>query len=218
MNTTKHLTLNIATSWVGTKTLGPGIRSAVWVQGCPFRCPGCISPQWLTNQPARLVTPEVLASELISDPLVTGLTFSGGEPFLQAKALAELARLARASRDLNIICFSGYTLKQLRELPGSSGAKKLISQVDVLIDGPFIQRLNDNHGMRGSSNQVIHFLTDRLRGFDFEGSPRSTEIHISDGEMMFVGVPPKGVVNSVIQRLDQETPEGLLIGGHDERT
>src|SRR5512146_912679 len=97
--------LNVAAICPTTRALGPGVRAVVWVQGCAFHCPGCIAPDWIPIRPARLVKPEALAEELLADPEVTGLTFSGGEPMLQASALARLARAARNMRDVDIICF-----------------------------------------------------------------------------------------------------------------
>ena len=69
--------------------------------------------------------------------------------------------------------------------------------MDVLIDGPYDEKKNDNRGMRGSSNQRILHLTERLKAYDFQNQPRQTEIHLSDGEMLFVGVPPRGVIPGV---------------------
>lgn len=210
MLTTTKYSLNIAASCVGTQALGPGTRSVVWVQGCPFRCPGCISPQWIQNKKARLVPIDALVEELLADPGVSGFTFSGGEPFAQAEGLAELINQARKYRDLSLICFTGYYLKDLELLAGEPGIWDLLSQIDVLIDGPYEKELNDNRGMRGSSNQKIHHLTDRLRCYDFENQPRNAEIYIRDGELLFVGVPPQGVINQVVndvRRFDYSNKE-----------
>lgn len=199
MGSSNKYLLNIAATCAGTNALGPGFRSAIWVQGCPFNCKGCISPQWIPIKSARLVAVEVLVEKLLFNPFVEGFTISGGEPFLQAEGLAELMRQARRKRDLSLICFTGYRLDQLQTLSTTNGVSDLLSQVDVLIDGPYIEELNDNRGLRGSSNQVIHHLTDRLKHFDLETQPRNAEIHIRDGEMMFVGVPPQGVIPRVVR-------------------
>jgi anaerobic ribonucleoside-triphosphate reductase activating protein len=193
--------LNVAASCVGTKALGPGLRSVVWVQGCPFRCAGCISPQWIPDKENRLVAVDVLATELLADPDISGFTFSGGEPFLQAAGLAALISEARKQRDLTLICFTGYLLNDLESLAGNPGIWDLLSQIDVLIDGPYNKELNDNRGLRGSSNQKIHHLTDRLKNYDFENQPRNAEIYIRDGEMLFVGVPPRDMVTHVAHDL-----------------
>jgi anaerobic ribonucleoside-triphosphate reductase activating protein len=128
--------------------------------------------------------------QLLSDASVTGLTFSGGEPMLQAAALARLARLVKAKRDVDIICFSGFPRAYLETNPPGPGVNDLFDQIDVLIDGPYIERWNDNRGLRGSSNQKIHYLTDRLKNVDLNTQPRRAEINLTDGHAMLVGVPP----------------------------
>ncbi|WP_250285213.1 MULTISPECIES: 4Fe-4S single cluster domain-containing protein [unclassified Frankia] len=191
--------LNVAATCRLTHALGPGPRAAVWVQGCPFRCAGCVAPEWIPDRPARLVAPAELAAELCSVPGLTGLTFSGGEPMSQAAGLAELARHARALRpeqDLSLICFTGYRLERLRHSPPNAGVADLLAQVDVLIDGRYVASRDDNRGLRGSGNQRIHHLTGRLRGggYDFEGRLRTTEIMIADGEVLMVGIPASGLL------------------------
>jgi anaerobic ribonucleoside-triphosphate reductase activating protein len=183
--------LNIAHICSATKALGPGLRAVVWVQGCCFRCSGCIAPEWIPYRIANLVSPEFLAEKLLANPAIEGLTFSGGEPMLQAAGLAMLAQIARKKRDISIICYTGFTLEQLQQNPPGPGVSGLLSEVDVLIDGLYIAALNDNRGLRGSVNQRVHFLSDRLKGFDFENCPRTMEIHISGGEALLVGIPSK---------------------------
>ncbi len=194
--------LNVAATCSGTRTLGPGLRAVVWVQGCPIRCPGCIAPNWIPLRPIRLVSPEELVEELLQLPEVTGLTFSGGEPMLQAGGLARLARLARQERELSIICFTGFRLETLEKTPPVPGVRDLLDQVDVLIDGPYIERMNDNHGLRGSLNQRIHYLTGRLSGIDLEKEARKAEIKVQDGQVMLVGVPPIGLEKAFHKALD----------------
>lgn len=195
--------LNVAAVCPATRSLGPGLRAVVWVQGCFFHCPGCVAPDWIPIRPARMVKLDELVEELLADPSVTGLTFSGGEPMLQAAGLARLARLARQARDLDIICFSGFTLAHLRRVPPGPGVEDLLEQVDVLIDGPYIEQLNDNRGLRGSSNQQIHYLTDRLKGYDLAAQPRRAEIRIEDDEAMLVGVPPVRLKDAFNQAVEQ---------------
>ncbi|MFC5822271.1 4Fe-4S single cluster domain-containing protein [Nonomuraea insulae] len=185
--------LNVAATCVGTSVLGPGRRSAVWVQGCPFRCPGCMAPDWIPDQPARLVEPAPLVAELLSDPGVTGLTFSGGEPMEQAAGLAEVARLARLVRDVTVICFTGHRLERLR---ARAGVRDLLAQVDVLIDGRYVAALDDGAGLRGSANQRVHHLTGRLAAHDFTHGARRAEIRVRDEEVLLVGVPPPGLLDA----------------------
>ncbi len=195
--------LNIAATCTATHALGPGVRAVVWVQGCPHACPGCLAPDWIPMRPARCVAPEDLVTEVLAHPQVTGLTFSGGEPMMQAVGLARLIRLARQQRPLSLICFSGFTLAQLRSDPPGPGVADLLGETDVLIDGRYIAAQNDNRGLRGSRNQHIHYLTDRLAAFNFAAEPRQVEIQVGNGHALLVGVPPHGVVPLVEQAIER---------------
>ncbi|NPV75457.1 MAG: radical SAM protein [Anaerolineae bacterium] len=200
--------LKIAASCIGVSTLGPGLRSVVWVQGCPFHCPGCIAPGWVPfDAPAAEISPQDLAQVLLTDLQVSGLTLSGGEPFAQAEGLAALVSYARQRRELDVICFSGYRFETLLNHPPSPGVFDLLDQIDLLIDGPYIESKNDGKGLRGSNNQRFIHLTNRLRGFDFENQPRRAEVSIQNGEVFVVGVPPK----NVLRTLDQVAPGKIEI-------
>ena len=133
---------------------GPGLRFTVFTQGCPHRCPGCHNPG--THDPAggREVSVAELAAELSGNPLTDGLTLSGGEPFCQAAECAALARIAR-ERGLNVWAYTGYTYKRLLagEVPD---ALALLEQVDVLVDGPFVEAEKSYAALfRGSANQRL---------------------------------------------------------------
>lgn len=193
--------LNIAQFWPATHALGPGLRSVAWVQGCNRHCPSCISPEWAPQVDAHVVPVENLAELLISNPNIGGVTFSGGEPMLQAEELAALICLIHQKRDLNIICFTGFTYDQLRQKPGIPGAERLLAEVDVLIDGPYIVEQDDNRGLRGSANQKVHHLTDRLQGYDFETGPRKVEFHIQNNYTMMVGIPAWDVQRTLEQSI-----------------
>jgi anaerobic ribonucleoside-triphosphate reductase activating protein len=183
---------------VGTRALGPGVRSVAWVQGCPFRCQGCIAPEWIPSQSAREVRPADLATELLAHPGVVGLTFSGGEPMAQAAGLAEVIRIARGLRDLTLICFTGYRLTELRARPPGPGVADLLAQTDVLIDGRYVAARNDGRGLRGSSNQQVHMLTGRLAhaAAELAGGPRRTEIRLRGRSALLVGVPGREIAEA----------------------
>lgn len=169
----------------------------MWVQGCPFNCQGCISPDWIPNKITTTISIEDLSDKLLSNPLVDGFVFSGGEPFLQAESLAELIIFSRRERDLTLICYSGFSFEELEINRLKRGIGKLLAEVDVLIDGKYVASLNDNRGLRGSNNQRVHHLTDRLKYYDFETQPRQTEIYVQNGELLFVGVPPTGLITPI---------------------
>ena len=188
--------LNIAAISARTQALGPGTRAVIWVQGCPLHCPGCLAPSWIPFEPAMQRSPQDILKDLDLDA-ISGLTFSGGEPMEQAAGLAALVRLARQKKDLNLICFTGYRYERLLSQPPNAGVLELLAEVDVLIDGPFVQSLNDSVGLRGSSNQRVIHLTSRLRHYDFESASRTVEITVKDGELAFVGVPTPGVLHAL---------------------
>lgn len=183
--------LNLAAFVPQTRVLGPGLRAGVWVQGCPFACPGCIAPEWIPRQPNQLTSISDLARRILSEP-ISGLTISGGEPFLQAPALAELLRLLRQERDLNCIVFSGYTHAMLQRIPR---AAVLLESADLLIDGSYVAARDTGVGLRGSDNQNFHFLTPRLKTIDypFETVARDIELHLQGNDLLVVGIPAHGV-------------------------
>lgn len=199
-----QIDLNIAQIWPATRTLGPGLRSVVWVQGCPRNCPECISPEWIPQTKNTIMKPQDVAALLLANTNVEGITFSGGEPMLQAAGLSELAQAARKQRDINFICFTGYTYQQLLDQPSSSSVHKLLAELDVLIDGPYIASQDNGRGMRGSTNQKVYHLTERLRGHDFETGPRSVEVHIQDNYAMMVGVPTREVLQVIDQTMESK--------------
>ena len=143
----------------GTRALGPGNRYVLWTQGCFHRCPGCISPESRPFIPRLVFSVDDLARDIISREDIDGVTVSGGEAFLQSEALSALFSAVKRERpDLDTIIFTGYTLEEL----SGEDDEALLSLTDVLVDGPFVESLSTGSGLRGSSNQRVIFLTDRL--------------------------------------------------------
>lgn len=133
---------------------GEGIRYVVFVQGCPHHCPGCHNPESHPLDGGRVVDIEVLFKEICENPLLKGLTFSGGEPFCQPEPLAELARLVH-NRGLDVTTYTGYRYEELLQMQ-DQGIAALLAQTDTLIDGPFILEEKDlTLAFRGSRNQRI---------------------------------------------------------------
>lgn len=172
----------------GTTQLGPGLRYAIWVQGCPFNCRGCTTPEGIPMRVNKLISIDDIASSIIANPKINGITISGGEPFMQASKLVTLLDKIHAIRpELDVIVYSGFEIKQL----DWEEAKKLLGLIDVLIDGKYVEKYDDNRGLRGSSNQKIHFLTMRhqhLRSY-FEERARGIDIFIKSNEIQYIGIP-----------------------------
>jgi anaerobic ribonucleoside-triphosphate reductase activating protein len=126
---------------------------------------------------------------------------------LQAAGLAAVIRSARQVRNVSLICFTGFTLANLRVRPPGPGVSELLRETDVLIDGLYVAARNDNRGMRGSGNQRVHYLTDRItsRDYDFESRPRQVEIHVNDGSVLLVGVPAIGFPEAFDKAVDRAT-------------
>jgi len=172
--------------------LGPGERSVIWVQGCHLRCPGCHNPQYLPFVDAAWTTIEELERRFLATTGIEGVTFVGGEPFAQARALGVLAqRIRRAG--LSVMVYSGYTVEQL--VSGvEPDAMWLLYSTDLLMDGPYRQELPTQKPWRGSDNQRLIALSPRYAnevevwnrpvGQDFEVRVRA------DGTLEVLGIPP----------------------------
>ena len=117
---------------------GPGFRTAIFVQGCPYHCEGCHNPDSQPFEGGTVWTLDDVEKKFSGNPLLSGITLSGGEPMEQAAACAELARRAHL-KGLNVWTYSGSTLEKLEERAKTDAdVKKLLAQTDVLVDGPFV--------------------------------------------------------------------------------
>lgn len=181
-----------------TKTLGPYNRFALWVQGCPFSCTECMSPDSQDFNSGLEMSISEIVDLILNEINIEGLTISGGEPFSQANELVELLNIIKEKKDLGIIIYSGYTLQQLRN-KNDSNINKLLEFTDIFIDGQYIDSLNDGISLRGSSNQKIHLLTDRYLDVfnNYYNKPiREIEIHMNNDSMMLVGIPKSFRINN----------------------
>lgn len=132
---------------------GPGIRFTIFVQGCPHNCKGCHNPQTHNFEGGTVTTTEALLEKIKGNPLLDGVTFSGGEPFCQAEALSVLGKEIK-KLGLDIITYTGYTFEKLYEERRQNHWGALLGVTDFLIDGPFILEQKDwEIKFRGSSNQ-----------------------------------------------------------------
>lgn len=138
---------------------GDGLRAMIFTQGCRRKCPGCHNPESWDESAGMVVTLDEIKDELRKFRGQKGITFSGGEPMLQAKQLKNLAAWARRELDWDVWCFTGFTYEKLKELGGDKW--DLVKNLDVLIDGPFILSQRDlSLKFRGSKNQRLIRLKD----------------------------------------------------------
>ncbi|NLE23909.1 MAG: anaerobic ribonucleoside-triphosphate reductase activating protein [Clostridiaceae bacterium] len=143
-------------------TDGPGLRLTLFVQGCERNCQGCHNQSYLPMDGGNLYTTQEIMDIIRRNPILSGVTFSGGEPMLQAEALLPLARMIKeAGFDLAI--YTGYTFEELID-NGNTSVLELLSLADTLIDGPFIlAKKSLKLSFRGSTNQRILNLRDSMK-------------------------------------------------------
>lgn len=133
---------------------GRGLRYSIFMQGCPHHCVGCHNPQTHAYDGGKLVSIEELLKDICKNPLLTGVTFSGGEPFLQAAALSQLGQMIH-KQGLTVTTYTGFYYEKLLSL-GKEEIQKLLDQTDTLVDGPFMIEQKDlSLYFRGSRNQRI---------------------------------------------------------------
>ncbi len=136
---------------------GPGLRTVIWTQGCTRNCPGCHNPQTHSLDGGFEVNIEHIYDQLRNVKLQKGITLSGGDPFLQAEACAQIAKFAH-SMCLDVWCFSGFTYEEITQ-NANPHFSELLKNIDVLVDGPFIEALKSyDLKFKGSKNQRILHL------------------------------------------------------------
>ncbi len=175
---------------------GPGYRAVLWVQGCGRHCPSCFNPSSWSFEINQLLSIDEVVERILANPRNQGVTFSGGEPFTQAPALAEVARRVKA-KGLNIMSFTGFLLGQLMGRQAPVGSQALLEQLDILVDGPFVDYLavNDPKSPVSSSNQSVHIFNPVLRD-SISWASDQVEIHIlKDGSRIVTGYRGQLVVD-----------------------
>jgi len=177
-----------------TEAEGPGRRFALWVQGCPLRCPGCCNPEYLRFDGGTPTPVTELVDEILATPGIEGVTLLGGEPFSHAEGLAELSHQVRLA-GLSVMIFTGNTIDEIRAGGHTDDRhrERLLRECDLLVDGPYL-RENHTTNMRwiGSTNQRVHFLTDRYAHLDdgrWERGGNTLEIRMIGGEITINGFP-----------------------------
>lgn len=143
---------------------GPGIRFTIFTQGCPHKCEGCHNPETHDFESGRLADVDKIYSKIIADPLVKGVTFSGGEPFCQPEPLAYLAKRLK-EKNYHIISYSGYTFEDLfNKSQKNKHIFELLHNIDILIDGKFVMSERSLElRFRGSRNQRIVDVPESLK-------------------------------------------------------
>ncbi len=136
---------------------GPGLRYVLFTQGCPHGCKGCHNPETHSCTGGTLYHGRDIVAAYAENPLLAGITFSGGEPFLQAAALTEVARAVHMAGG-TVVTYTGYCFEHLCRISaaGYAAVAQLLDETDLLIDGPYMESLRDLElPFRGSSNQRL---------------------------------------------------------------
>lgn len=189
-----------------TTSLGPGRRFALWLQGCPRRCKGCINPGgWDANAGEEMSVDEIF--ELISSKdSLTGISISGGEPFSQYDELDRLIWRVKKETELDVMVYSGYTLEQLDGLYGER-FDQLKACLDIFVDGEYMESMNTGSMYRGSDNQRIFFFTPKYQCLSMdilESKKRDFSFEIKEnGEVYFIGIPPIGLYEKFLEKLGE---------------
>lgn len=177
---------------------GPGVRAVLWLQGCGKRCPDCFNPDFQPVECGRWEPVADVLRWIESAKEIEGVTFSGGEPFDQAGALAELARGVQ-NLGLGVVVFSGYTRAELEDRGRRSevggqvaedrdGWQELLEASDLIVAGPYEREQPSKHALLASSNQELVFMTERYRQA-LGGLRRRVEFHIAGDSVRVTGFP-----------------------------
>ena len=186
-----------------TEAEGPGKRSSLWVQGCERRCPGCFNSATWDRSAGAIWTIEQLSNQIEATEEIEGVTFVGGEPFLQATPLARLGLLCR-ERGLSVVTFTGYDYGDIQAAKRCDW-NALLGVTDLLLAGPYIAEQQDfSRPWVGSSNQEFVFLTSRYQYLEnqLESVKNTLELNIGiKGEISVNGMASEGCIDEIRQNM-----------------
>jgi anaerobic ribonucleoside-triphosphate reductase activating protein len=197
-------TLRLGKHLISTAVNGPGRRFVLWLQGCPLHCKGCINPEFWDETGGQRVPVETLLEHICATPNIEGVTFTGGEPMVQAGALLPLAQ-ALQQQCLSVVCYTGYRYEDILndKIPA---AKALLPWIDILIDGPYEEAQKAPLLWRGSCNQRVLFLTERYQHLEplaAMADHREVELQVNDAGVNMTGIFDMALWRRLKEKLDR---------------
>lgn len=183
-----------------TRAEGPGMRFTIWVQGCHNGCPGCCSTALWDENGGSAVSVDSLIQEIRQTKDIEGITFLGGEPMEQAKALARIAAAAR-ELGLSVVTFTGLVYEDILS-QADPHRLELLARTDLLIDGPYLQEQHDlSRPWVGSANQRYLFLTSRYSMADVEKCRNRVEFRLGkDGVLRINGMGDFAAIQAALNK------------------
>ena len=182
--------------------LGPGCRLVIWVQGCSIHCIGCMMPEAWDHNGGVKMDPEELCRNFLAAGQVEGITVSGGEPFDQPEGLEQLLVHARQYGCTTWV-YTGYTIEQLAAKRDQI-FMRLLSLIDVLVDGRFKEDVGNSVRFRGSDNQRIIRLSGAISAEQLSVSGPAFEVSVDTNDrVMLVGMPPRGFFETFKERMHE---------------
>lgn len=146
------MTISVIDIVESTTVDGPGFRTSVYCAGCAHHCPGCHNPETWNFNNGKKIEVDKIAQTLLDNPF-ENITFSGGDPMYQAEAFASLAKIIKSRSNKTIWCYTGFKFEEIKNVPPYN---RLIKYIDVLVDGPYIEKCrNTDLIFRGSENQRL---------------------------------------------------------------
>ena len=172
-------------------TLGYGQRIGIWTIGCVHECMNCSNPELWKPNPSKEVSIERILRYIEKIPRADGITITGGDPFLQSEELLRFVIKLKEMGYSDILVYSGYTLAELKRQGDT--VNQILVNIGVLVDGRYVDELNDNKSFRGSSNQKIIVLNKSLeqRYIGANNWDRKTQIVMNDNNIQAIGLPVK---------------------------
>jgi anaerobic ribonucleoside-triphosphate reductase activating protein len=205
--------LQLARTHYPVTVLGPGVRAGIWVQGCSIGCSGCVARDtWDAQGGAAVDVAAVLDWLAGIDGPLDGVTISGGEPFQQPAALAELLASLDAWRrgrtgELDVLVYSGYPWSRLARSPRLA---PLLARCDAVIAGPYVARRNTGAPLRGSDNQRLVPLTALgERRHHAPAADQRMQVEVRAGKIYCIGIPRAGDMDRLTEHL---AAAGVLLG------